>query len=122
MRDGPVSRSAPQAGHLEGVNDELGAQVIGDRPADDTTGPGIDDHGEIDPALGRGALGDVLDPQPVRSLRAEPAVHQVVRWRVGHPSTGAADRASPAADALQATFPHQPLDPLAVHPAAEPES
>jgi hypothetical protein len=30
MRDGTVGRTAAQAGHLEGVDDELGAQVISD--------------------------------------------------------------------------------------------
>jgi hypothetical protein len=34
--NGRAGGLAAQAGHLERVDDELGAEVIGDRPADDT--------------------------------------------------------------------------------------
>ena len=46
-------------GHLDGVDDELGADVIGDRPAHDPAGPGVEHDGEVDPALTGGVLGDV---------------------------------------------------------------
>ena len=35
--------SALPAGHLQGVDDELGADVVRDRPAHDTAGVGVDD-------------------------------------------------------------------------------
>ena len=60
------------------VDDELGAHVIGDRPADDPAGPGVDHDGEVDPALAGGVLGDVLHPQPVGAVGSELAVHQIV--------------------------------------------
>ena len=53
-------------------------QVIGDRPAHDTATEGVDDDGEIDPALTGRVLGDVLDPQPVGAVGAELAVHEIV--------------------------------------------
>ena len=82
--------SASQGGHVDGVGDELGAHVIGDRPADDPSGPGVDDDGEVDPALAGAVLGDVLHPQPVRAVGAELAVHQIIRAGIGRPVTGAA--------------------------------
>ena len=78
------------AGHVEGVDDELGAEVVGDRPAHDPAGPGVDDDGEIDPALTGGLLGDVGDPQPVGSVGTELAVHQIVRRTAPAPAAGAA--------------------------------
>ena len=90
MGDGAVG-ATPQAGHLEGVDDELGAEVVGDRPADDPSGPGVDDDGEVDPALAGAVLGDVLHPQPVRAVGAELAVHQIVRQRIRPAPAGAAD-------------------------------
>jgi hypothetical protein len=45
------------AGHVQGVDDELGAEVVGDGLADDLTVPGVDDHGEVDPTLIGGVLG-----------------------------------------------------------------
>ena len=60
--------AAPPDGHLQGVDDELGADVIGDRPADHPPAPGVDHDGQIDLAVGGGMFGDVAHPQPVGSV------------------------------------------------------
>jgi hypothetical protein len=43
--------AAAVKGHLERVDDELGAHVVGHRPADDPSREGVLDGGEVDPAL-----------------------------------------------------------------------
>ena len=98
-------------GHVDRVGDELGAHVIGDRPAHDTTTPGVDDDGEVDPALTAAVLGDVLDPQAVRAVGSELAMHQIIRARIGRPGAGATLRAAAAGDTVQAAFAHQPWRP-----------
>jgi hypothetical protein len=42
---------ASQAGHLERVDGEFGAEMIGDRPTHRASASGFDDDGEVDPAL-----------------------------------------------------------------------
>ena len=112
--------SAP-GGHVDGVGDELGAHVISDRPAHDAPGPGVDDDGEVDPALTAAVLGDVLDPQAVRAVGSELAMHQIIRAHVEGPGAGAALRAAAASHPLEAAFAHHPSDALVVDLAAEPE-
>src|SRR5207245_10550617 len=64
--------------HLERVNDELGADVIGDRPADHASGPGVEHDRAIELARVGAVFGDVHDPQPVRTVRVELAGDEVV--------------------------------------------
>src|SRR3954469_17779946 len=45
------ARPAAVQGHLERVDDELGAHVLGHAPADDPPAVGVLDGGEADPAL-----------------------------------------------------------------------
>ena len=54
------SAASAQAGHLEGVDDQFGAQVVGDGPADDAAGVGVQDDGAVDPALLGAVLGGVF--------------------------------------------------------------
>jgi hypothetical protein len=42
---------AAQPGHVQGVGDQFGAQVIGDRPADNTAGVDVEHDRRVDPAL-----------------------------------------------------------------------
>jgi hypothetical protein len=49
-------------GHVEGVQDEFGAQVVSHRPSDDATGERVQDHRQIEPALVGALLGDVGHP------------------------------------------------------------
>ena len=82
--DGLTLRWPPAPGrHLQGVDDELGPDVIGDGPADDPTAPGVEDDGHVDLALGGGVLGDVADPQPVGPVRRR-------SWRFTRSSEGVA--------------------------------
>jgi hypothetical protein len=57
--------------------DQLGAQMVGHRPAHDPAGERVQDHGQVQPALVGALLGDVGHPQPVRLGRREVALDQV---------------------------------------------
>jgi hypothetical protein len=57
--------------HAEGVEDELAAQVIGHRPAHDTSGAGIENHGQVEESLPGPQVGDASDPRLVRLLGDE---------------------------------------------------
>jgi hypothetical protein len=82
-------------GHVEGVQDQFGAQVVGHRPANDPTRERVQDHGEVQPAL-VGALlgvgsrqGAVLASRPARfpappaepdvPVPEHPALHMPIR-------------------------------------------
>jgi hypothetical protein len=97
---------------LERVDDELGAQIVLERPADDAAAEAIDDDCEIEPALPSAQVGDVGDPQPVRGRRREVALHEVVgdahAWHADRRATTA-----PLDDAADAVLAHQPLHALA---------
>jgi hypothetical protein len=43
--------AAARDGHLERVDDELGAEVVGDRPADDPAAVAVHHRGQVQPAL-----------------------------------------------------------------------
>jgi hypothetical protein len=65
-------RRGPTAGdgHVEGLNDEVGAHLVTRRPADDLAAEDIEDDGEVTSALAGGDVGDVSDPQLVRASRS----------------------------------------------------
>jgi hypothetical protein len=65
--------------HLQCVDDQFGAQVVGHRPAHDAAGEDIQHHRQIQPPLTCGHIGDVGGPHPVRRRSGEVAVHQIVR-------------------------------------------
>jgi hypothetical protein len=99
-------------GHLERVDDELGPEVVGDRPADDPAAVAVHHRRQVQPPLPRADVGDVRAPEPVDRGRREVALDQVR----GGPRALHADRglAAPAADLPgQAGAAHQPLDALA---------
>lgn len=52
-------------GHAQGVEDEVGAHVGGQLPADDLAGEGVEDEGEVADALPGAQVGEVADPEPV---------------------------------------------------------
>ena len=99
-------------GHVEGVQDQLGAQVLSHRPAHNSPGEGVQDHRQVQPALTGVLLGDVGHPQPVWRWRQEVPFDEV---RCGCSGRVAACGAVPpaAVDALQAVVTHQPGDPFA---------
>lgn len=107
--------SAMLDGHADGVEDQLGAQVVGHSPADDAAGVGVDHDGEVEESFPGAQVGDIGDPQPVRCGGGELPLDQVRR---GRGSCGLAARlaASPAVGALNAGQAHQSRHRLAVPP------
>jgi hypothetical protein len=105
-------RLALPDGHLERFDDELGAHVLGHRPADDPARVAVDHDGQVELALPRRDLGQIGDPQPIRRGRVEVARDQIRR----RAHTTHADRrlAAPAdQQAAQAGLAHQPRNALA---------
>jgi hypothetical protein len=51
MVDAAWSRSSRSERHLQRIRDELGAQVVGERPAEDAPAECIQDHGQAQPTL-----------------------------------------------------------------------
>jgi hypothetical protein len=104
-------------GHLERVDDELGAEVVGERPADDRPAVAVHHRGEIQPALPRSDVGDVRAPEAVDRGRVKVALDEIRR------AADALDTdrrlPAPALDLPRWAGPaHQPLDALAAHPHA----
>ena len=64
--------------HLERVDDKLGADVIGDRPANDAAAERVEHDRAIELAGVGGRLGDVPDQQPVRATGGEVAAGRSV--------------------------------------------
>src|SRR5690606_23127480 len=78
-------------------------------PADDTARISIDDEGHIDEARPGADIGEIREPEPVRSRCVEDPVHVVARaWHSPVLHRGA-DRFA-ANDAREAEIGHQPLD------------
>ena len=79
MRNQPDQAMAATraAGHLQGVEDYLGAHVGGDSPADDAAGEGVDDEADIGDPGPRRHERQVRHPQPVRSISGEVPLDQI---------------------------------------------
>src|SRR5690349_6461948 len=110
--DQPRRRPTVREGHLERVNDELGAHVIGHAPTDDPTAVDVLNGREIEPALPALQIRDVGDPEPVGPAGGEGAIDQVI----ANANAGNADRRPPSATLLQAAdagLAHQALDAFA---------
>ena len=74
-------------GHGEGVFDQLGAHVFGQRPAHNSASGQVDDCGQVGPALPGCDVGDVADIAPVHLLAwPEVALDEIAAAsaRVGH--------------------------------------
>ena len=71
MSDRAVGGTSSPGSHVDRVSDQFGAHVIRDRPADHSTGPGVDHHRDIDPSFAGALLGDVLHSQPVGTVVTE---------------------------------------------------
>ncbi|MDP9821157.1 hypothetical protein J2S59_000966 [Nocardioides massiliensis] len=118
MNDGAGFWTASPGGHLQGVDDQLGAHVVGDRPAHHLPGEHIEHRAAVDLPGSGGALGDVGAPQQVRSSGRELALHQVLVDRLSR--TVAASLVA-VADSAAPGDPQQPGDPLAADPNAQSE-
>jgi hypothetical protein len=103
----------------ERVGDEFGAHVLGNGPADDEPGIGVQDGCAIYLAFRGGVLSDIGHPQPVRLGDGEVTVDQV-RAGLGVRVADGTAAASAPVEALDAGLAHQPCDPLEVH--QQPES
>ena len=114
--DGAGGWPAAPAGHLQGVDDQLGAHVVGNRPADHGAAEDVEHRGAVDLALAGGVLGDVGDPQPVGALGDEAALHQILVHRRRRTRSA---MLAPVTDAGQAGGAHQPGHPLAAAGHAE---
>ena len=100
----------------EGVGDELGAHVVGERPADQASAVAVDDGGQVQVGpVGEREVGDVADVAPVRRGRGEVTVEQIGDLRLGLVGDRGADAAllDVAGDA---SGPHDTGDALVVHP------
>jgi hypothetical protein len=100
--------------HVEGVKDQLGAQVLGPRPADDPAGEAVQHDRQVQPAFIGALLGEVGHPRPVRSWWGEVPLDQVgCGGGLWVPAGQAAQPATVAA--LEASGPHQPGHRFAAH-------
>jgi hypothetical protein len=75
--DEPRRGPPTSQGHRERVGGQLGAQVVGRRPADHALGVGVHEDGGGESAFTRWHEGSVADPQAVRRRRREIARDQV---------------------------------------------
>ncbi len=107
-----LRRLTPPDRHLHCIDDQLGADVVGDRPAHHSAAPGVEDDAEVHPAFVGAVFGDVHHPQPVRTGDVELALDQILRRGGAGVAAGATPSLAPV-DALHAGLAHEPLDSLA---------
>lgn len=69
---------APPGGHLYSVSDELGSDVISDRPANNAPGPCVNNDSQIDFAFTSWVFGHVHHPQSVWVFGVERPVDEVI--------------------------------------------
>ena len=108
-------------GHVQGVQDQLGAEMVGHRPADDPAGERVEDDGQVEPALVGALLGDVSDPQAVGSWWTELARDQI-RGRCRGRVAASEPVPSAAVDADDTAGAHEPSDPLAADSDVQPQA
>jgi hypothetical protein len=106
--------------HPQRIEDEIGAHVAGELPADDAPGEDIDDEAEEHHALPAAQVGEVRDPQPIGPLGAEVALHEIGRTVGSGIGRGGAPRLAAALGALDGVGAHQALDPVTPDPFAGP--
>jgi hypothetical protein len=114
--DQGVGRSAPRQGHLQGPQRQLGAQVIGHRPAHHAAREAVQHRRQVEPALPGADVGDIADPELVWMRRGEVPLHQVRQQCEGIPDGGAPVALGNASG--EAGTAHQPRHPFAAVPVA----
>jgi hypothetical protein len=111
---GGTARSVKSSANLQGVDDQFGADVIGDRPAHHRAAEHIEHGAAVDLAGAGRMFCHVSAPQPVRSVGDKPALHQIlVRGRC---RPMAALTVGVPADPGRPDDPQQPRHPLTPHP------
>jgi transposase-like protein len=112
VADEPVQQAgAPPDGHLQGVQDQLGAHAGGRPPAHDQPREHVDDERDVDRARPAGHIGEVADPQLVGPGGDEPPLDQIrstVRDRVRDRGPVGLTPHNPG----DAKGPHQPGHPV----------
>ena len=83
-----AARLALRDRHVQRLDDDVGLEAGGHRPADDATAPDIEHDGEVEEAGPGRHVGDVRDPELVRARGGEVALDQVV----GRATCGIANR------------------------------
>ena len=117
MHHGPGRGPAAPDRHLQGIDDQLGAHVIGDRPAHHLPGEHVEHRRAVDLPGPGGVLGDVGAPQQIRPSGHEPSLHEVLVNRLSRPVATLVAVADPAT----AGHPQQSSHALAPDPDAHPE-
>ena len=111
-----LSRPTLAEGHVQGVQNQLGSQMVRHRPTDDPAAPDIHDDRQVEEARRGRDIGDIRDPQPVWTVRLEVAVDQIGRGSGVFVALRRDRAAAPAAGADQTGRAHQPGNPLAAVP------
>ncbi len=110
MAPKPVdARAARPTRHLECVEDHVSAHVRGNAPADDHAAERVDDEAHVRDTGPCRHVGQVRDPQRVRSRRTELSLDEVRRSRRCRVGTCRAQPAL-AGDATDAGLAHEPGD------------
>src|SRR4051795_8043261 len=120
MVDQPRRRLPPLQGHPQGGARQPGPEVVGHRPADDLTRGHVLDRGQVQPALAGRDVGDVGQPDRVRSLGGELPVERVGRDREVVAAVGGPRGAAPPARDGEAALAHEARHPPAADPGAPP--
>ena len=112
-----VFRTAAVERHVERVKHELCAQMIGHRPTDDTAAVHIQHDSEKQKAAPRRDVGDIRNPELVRSAGCEVAINQVRRWPRITISDGCFEAFSPCG-AVEFPLTHDASDALVAYAKA----
>jgi hypothetical protein len=64
--------------HLERIQDQVGVELVVDRPAHDVAVEDVDDDTEVEPAFVRAVLGDIGDPHAIGRVVRERACDVIV--------------------------------------------
>ncbi len=96
--------------HPECVEDEVGAHVVGELPADDSAAVDVDHEREEDDALPAAQVGEIDAPELVRAGCLELALDEISRPRRRPVRGRRTPRLAAPFGALNAVCAHQPLD------------
>jgi hypothetical protein len=96
--------------HPQRVEDQVGAHVAGELPADDPARIRVEHEAEEHQALPAAQIREIGAPQGIRARRAEVTIDQVRAAQRGRVGDRRAPRLAAALGALDAGPVHQPLD------------
>ena len=107
-----ITAGAGKACALEGLGHQFGAQMRGGGPAEDAAGVQVHDGGQIEPALARGDVGNVTDPNLVRRGGGWALEQEVGGWMGGGICLGGAGNEGAFMQGLEAELTHESGDAL----------